>query len=97
MSKSINVINPDELEEKIRLVVSELLQSFKTNSPKQDKVLITRQEAAEELQISLVTLHDWVNKGHLPQPAKIGNRSYFHQEEFNEFLNNLKSRGNENK
>jgi predicted DNA-binding transcriptional regulator AlpA len=97
MNKAINIINPDELEEKIRLVVSELLQSFKTNSPKQDKVLITRKEVAEELQISLVTLHDWVNKGYLPQPSKIGNRSYFHYEEFNEFLNNLKSRGDEKK
>lgn len=88
MANQINIFNPDELEQVVRSVVTELLEKVEhTSQP--EKLLISRQEAAEELGISLVTLHDWVKKGFLPKPTKIGNRSYYLYEDFKAVLTNL--------
>ncbi len=90
MSRSIKIFNPDELKEVVRQEVSDLLKKMDSEK-KQSQILLTRKEAAKELNISLVTLHDWVNKGFLPEPVKIGNRSYFNAESFRSFLSNLKN------
>lgn len=51
------------------------------------KELMTRKEAAQFFDVSLVTIHDWCNTGIL-KPYKVGNRSYFKRVEVMEALRN---------
>ena len=51
------------------------------------KELMTRKEAAEFFDVSLVTIHEWCKSGIL-KPYKVGNRSYFKRVEVMECLLN---------
>jgi hypothetical protein len=51
------------------------------------KKYLTRKETAEQLQVSLVTIHKWQKLGIL-NVHKLGNRSYFLQEDIYNTLNN---------
>lgn len=75
------LVTPEELKEIVRESVTEALKRFQPSASKRKaKKLLTRKEVAELLHISLVTLHEWCNKGIL-KPHRINSRVYFYEEE----------------
>ena len=77
---------PEELTEAIFKGIDERLEELKQNfQPKTPEELLTRIETKKLLKISMVTLHEWVNKGILKR-RKIGNRTYFLRSEILEEL-----------
>lgn len=59
--------------------------------PSQRKELVTRKETAQLFDVTLPTIHDWINKGYI-HPYKLGNRTYFKMSELMEVLNNSNPR-----
>jgi excisionase family DNA binding protein len=45
-------------------------------------VPLTKEDVAEALGITPRTIENWVDQGHMPAPACIGNRLYWHPELF---------------
>lgn len=79
----LNGINVDELLEKIGVLIDAKLANA---SPQESKsVLLSRQEVAKLLKITLPTLHDWTKLGWL-QSYKIGNRVLYKLEEVEKAL-----------
>lgn len=79
----LNGINVDELLEKIGNLIDAKLNS---PPPKENQsTLLSRQEVATLLKITLPTLHDWTKLGWL-QSYKIGNRVLYKLEEVEEAL-----------
>lgn len=68
-----NLIN-ERLKKELKIIISDL------TSEKDQEELLTRNDTAELLSISLVCLHDWCKKGIL-KPYKLGNRTYFKRSE----------------
>ncbi|MGY4538759.1 hypothetical protein ACVW0P_003181 [Mucilaginibacter sp. UYNi724] len=78
----MQIINHEALSQCIRDAVrAELQQHFKTggNSPPDSEKLLSKQELAAELGVSLVTLTDWMKKG-LPY-LRLHKRVYFKKSE----------------
>lgn len=79
---------PQQLTENIIEGVKKELQLLKEHyQPKEPEQWLTRKQTAKLLKISLVCLHDWVNKGIL-KAYKMGNRTYFNQKEIETVLFN---------
>jgi hypothetical protein len=78
----MQIINQEALSQCIRDAVrAELQQHFKTggSQPPDSKKLLSKQELAAELGVSLVTLTDWMKKG-LPY-LRLHKRVYFKKSE----------------
>jgi excisionase family DNA binding protein len=77
--ETIIITSETEIKRWIREILREELLALapktQASSPGYDEPLLTRKEIAGYLRISLVTLHDWMNKG-LPHIRK-GNRVLF--------------------
>ena len=82
----MDLINHEALSRCIRDAVrAELQEHFKTGvSPPQDERLLSKQELAAELGVSLVTLTDWMKKG-LPF-LRLHKRVYFKRSEVLEIM-----------
>ncbi len=89
MKNNLALLDKDDLRQVLREVIEEMhtLASQHIPNQQQTELLLTRQEAAKALDVSLVTLAQWVRDGRIPQPKKIGKRVYFLREQFKEFLN----------
>lgn len=72
------------IDEKIKIQLDELKQNFQ---PKEPDDFMSRKETATLLKISLVCLHDWMNKGIL-KPKKMGNKTYFSRKQVIETMFN---------
>lgn len=80
----------DCIREAVRIEINELIRNQEQNIPqpvKEDK-LLTKKEMAEELDISLVTLTDWMKKG-LPF-KRLYRRVYFQKKEVIDFMENFR-------
>ena len=78
----MQIINDEALSQCIRDAVrAELQQHFKTggSQPSDSEKLLSKQELAAELGVSLVTLTDWMKKG-LPY-LRLHKRVYFKKSE----------------
>ncbi len=78
----MEIINNEALSQCIREAVrAELQEHFRTGStlPPQEEQLLSKQELAAELGVSLVTLTDWMKKG-LPF-LRMHKRVYFKKSE----------------
>lgn len=53
---------------------------------------VTRQQAAALLDVSLVTIHDWTNKG-IILSYRLGNRVYYKRSEIDAAMTQIKKRG----
>ena len=76
-------ITTDELSELINQSISDQLAELKREiclALKEEDEFITRKDAAEFFQISIVCLHDWMKKG-IVKHYKMGNRTYFKRSE----------------
>lgn len=65
------------IDEKIQERLQELIKELQ---PKEPEEFLNRKETAQFLKISLVTLHQWTNKGIL-KAYKFGNKTYFSRKE----------------
>lgn len=72
-------VTPTEL---VNLFTEGIKESLKTFQIPQEphKEILTRKEVAELFDVSLVCVHDWINKG-LLHPYKLGNRTFFNRSE----------------
>jgi hypothetical protein len=75
-SKALVDCIQDAVREEIKTALKSLQNSI---SKKEEDKLLTKKEMAEELDISLVTLTDWMKKG-LPY-LRLNKRIYFRREE----------------
>ena len=83
----INNLGVAELQELIETSVKKALaQTVTKPEPEPETELLTRNEVAKMLQISLVTLTEWIKQGRVPA-YKINSRVRFKK---NEILNSLK-------
>jgi hypothetical protein len=81
-SKAMEIFSTNALSQCIREAVrAELQQHFKTggSQPQDSEKLLSKQELAAELGVSLVTLTDWMKKG-LPY-LRLHKRVYFKKSE----------------
>ena len=75
--------------EKLTALENEIKDIKKNFQPKEPVELLTREETAEYLKISLSTLWHWSRKGILPSYG-IGNRVYYKRSEIEKALIRLK-------
>lgn len=81
----------EELTKLISLAVKEALKEHPVSSPTiKSETLLTRQETASKLKISLVTLNDWTKRG-LIQSYLIGGRVLYKESEIENSLHKTKS------
>ncbi len=89
MSKTITQlinISPEELREEIRKDFRlELQELAKSLTPKEPTIWITRQEAADLIGVSLVTIHNWSKEGVI-HAHKIGTRIRFKKSDIENIL-----------
>jgi excisionase family DNA binding protein len=75
--ETILITSETEIKKWIREVLREeltgLIRATQPSTPPYDQPLLSRKEIAAYLKISLVTLHDWMNKGlpHIKQGGRV--------------------------
>jgi excisionase family DNA binding protein len=71
-----------ELADLVNASVKQNLLEFTTqlHAPKNEVTFLTRKEVAHKYQVSLATIHSWINKGKL-QSYKAGSRTRFKSNE----------------
>lgn len=80
---------PEQLQSCIVAGIQTALDGFLKQVPKSpSEEILTRQEVADLLKISLSTIHNWCKKGKL-KPHGIGNRVYFKRSEIEENLKRI--------
>ncbi|WP_244518834.1 helix-turn-helix domain-containing protein [Parapedobacter composti] len=98
MSKAMQLFDSNALKECIKDAVREemhvLISNLRNDSPKKEQTeerLKTKQEMAKELDISLVSLTDWMKKGRIPYRT-MGKRVYFKKSEVIEAMSKSPNR-----
>ena len=85
-------VSPEEFKESIltdvRAEIKSLAQNFKPITPPE---YLTRQETAQILKVSLVTLSDW-NKKKILNPYRLGNLIRYKRAEIEQALININSK-----
>lgn len=82
----LNQVSPEELHNIVIDGVKTCLKDLgRYLQPKQDNDLLTREEAAKKLKISISTLNNWVSKGIL-QTYGIGGRVYLKNNEIEQAI-----------
>lgn len=81
-------VTPEELENRILDGVKKIIESFEKPN---DEKLMSRNEAAEFLEISSVTLWSWTSSGKIKSYG-IGNRVYYKKSELIDALKPLKTK-----
>jgi hypothetical protein len=76
----------DLISESVNARIKDLFSKREQTPHPESETFLTRKETAQFFQISLYTVHDWMNKG-IIKPYKAGNRTYFKREELIEVLN----------
>ena len=82
ITKTIQIqeVTVDELAEKLADKLLLKMEGYlKQMSSTKDEGLLTRQETAAYLKVSLVTIHQWAKYG-IINPVRIGNRVYFQKQ-----------------
>ena len=85
----VTQVTPDELVNQIAAEIKNQFREFTTTGQTKapEKEVLTRKETAELFDVSLVCIHDWIQKG-IIKPYKMGNRTYFKRSEVLESLYN---------
>ncbi|MFH6767526.1 helix-turn-helix domain-containing protein [Gaetbulibacter aquiaggeris] len=76
----------DEFMRRLCSKISEIIESHKQTNQQEPEALLTRQAAADMLQISLPTLNNWTKAGILT-PRYLGRRVYYKKSEIINSLN----------
>jgi len=93
------LLDKDALQKCIKDAIREELNHFgdirkgvTTQQEKPTEKLLTKKEMAEELDISLVSLTDWMKQGRLPY-LRMGKRVYFKKDEVLASMKNFHHKG----
>lgn len=70
----------DAVREEMKIQFSDMNDYSKADMEKGNERLLTKKEMADELDISLVSLTDWMKKGIIPY-LRLGKRIYFRKSE----------------
>ena len=76
----------DAVADKLMLKIENYLKEL---SKKQNDEILTRQEVADYLRISLVTIHSW-NKHGILNPIRMGNRIFYKKQDILDVLEQQK-------
>lgn len=76
----------DSVADKLMLKIENYLKEL---SKKQNDEILTRQEVADYLRISLVTIHSW-NKHGILNPIRMGNRIFYKKQDILDVLEQQK-------
>ena len=80
------------IDEKVKDQLKELQKNFTVKEPED---FLTRNETKDLLKVSLVTIHQWTNKGIL-KAYKFGNKTYYSRKEITKQMFNSNKQGYEN-
>lgn len=72
----------DKVADKLMLNIQDYLKQL---SKKENDEILTRQEVADYLRVSLTTIHHWCNYGIL-SPIRLGNRIFFKKQDILDLL-----------
>jgi len=87
MKDQFIILSKDDLTDVLALLIREALREEITSlKPDDNSPLLTREEAANILDISLPTLNQWEKDGSIPKPKRIGKRVYWLRKKFMDFL-----------
>lgn len=81
------VVDSGELKQILKEALADLSPSSRQSDKSPQEDLLTREQIAKRLEISLVTLHDWMKKG-LPY-KRLFKRIYFNYEEVIGFMKHI--------
>ena len=81
----VESLSADYLLQKLDSIESRVEKLHEKFTPQFAIQLMTRQEVADHYQVSLVTIHDWLNKGWL-KSYRIGNKVRFKRHEVEEAM-----------
>ena len=86
--EQLSILSKADLEEVLSDLIKQAVRDeVKSLTPTStESPLLTREEAAKILDISLPTLNQWEKDGSIPKPKRIGKRVYFLRKTFMEFL-----------
>lgn len=87
----IQGINAQTLLSEVKSIVKNEVQALKKQTMPKGVKLLTRQQTAKLLSVSLVTLHHWTKKGIL-RPYKIGNKVRYKECEILQTLESTRSK-----
>lgn len=91
--ENLSLLDQNDLKEVldtlIRKAVREEIQSGQSTTG--ESPLLTRDEVAKMLDISLPTLLSWEKDGTIPKPKRLGKRVYFIRKDFIAFLESNKN------
>ena len=87
MSNTITIPTPETIREIIRDEISAALDQFQEKQARKKKYM-TRQQVADQLNITLSTVHSYMNKGIL-KAYKVNGRTLFRANEVDEALEKL--------
>ena len=92
----LSILSKDDLFSVLKPLIMEVIEEagLSGNTPSENP-LLTREEAAMILDISLPTLLQWEKDGTIPTPKRLGKRVYFVRKSFIEFLED-ESENNQN-
>jgi excisionase family DNA binding protein len=77
----ITVVSIEELADKVAEKLIDKIEVYLNQlNKKESDVLLSRQEAAEYLKVSLTTIHHWSNQK-IIKPIYLGNRVYFKKQD----------------
>lgn len=76
----LHTLSPEELREIISREIRDAIKELPKQSTPPAEILLTRKEAADKLNISLVTLNDWTKRGLIPSYT-IGGRVLYKDSE----------------
>jgi excisionase family DNA binding protein len=82
-------LSADYLIDKLEALSSEIKELKEAFKPQFQARYLTRQEVADLFKVSLVTIHDWTNKGILTK-HRIGNKVRYKQNEIEQALREVK-------
>lgn len=81
-----HTLSPEELRAIISREIRDAIKELPTQNTQAVEILLTRKEAADKLNISLVTLNDWTKRGMIPAYT-IGGRVLYKDSELEQSLN----------
>ncbi|WP_159637735.1 helix-turn-helix domain-containing protein [Sphingobacterium composti Ten et al. 2007 non Yoo et al. 2007] len=70
----------EAIKEEFQLIIADLRKTTSTSEQQASQKLLTKKEMADELDISLVSLTDWMKQGRVPY-MRLGKRIYFKKQE----------------
>lgn len=88
MKDQFIILDKDDLTEVLRSLIQRTIREEVSGTMPNDSnsPLLTRNEVADLLDISMPTLNQWEKEGVIPKPKRLGKRVYWLRKNFVDFL-----------